>query len=125
MIQEGLQAVGIQSIGVDTILVLESGLAQVDVPCSGIKSLWTGMLFLIAATWIERRAINLRWFGIAALMGVLLFIANVARVAVLVLIGQVAGWEPIAELIHVPLGVLAFGIVCGVVLFFIRNSKTI
>ena len=123
IIQEGFQAIGVHSIGVDTILVLESGLAQVDIPCSGIKSLWTGMLFLIAATWIERSAINLRWFGIAALMVVLLFLANVARVAMLVLIGQVAGWELIAELIHVPLGVLVFGIVCGVVLFFIKTQK--
>jgi len=123
IVQEGLQAVGVYSVGVDTILVLESGLAQVDNPCSGIKSLWTGMLFLIAATWIERRAINLRWFGIAALMGVLLFAANIARVVVLVLVGQVAGWEVIAELIHVPLGVLAFGMVCGVVLLLIRTQK--
>ncbi len=81
------------------------------------------MLFLIAATWIERSAINLRWFGIAVLMGILLFLANVGRVAVLVIVGQVAGWELIAELIHVPLGVLAFGVVCGVVLFFIRSQK--
>ena len=123
IIQNGLQAFGIDSIGVDTILVLESGLAQVDNPCSGIKSLWTGMLFLIAATWVERRAINLRWFWIAILMGVLLFIANVTRVAVLVVIGQVAGWEMIAELIHVPLGVLIFGAVCGVVLYFIKTQK--
>ena len=123
IIQEGLQALGIVSVGVDTILVFESGLAQVDIPCSGIKSLWTGMLFLIAATWIERSAINLRWFGIAVLMGILLFLANVARVAVLVIVGQVAGLELIAELVHVPLGVLAFGVVCGVVLFFIRTQK--
>jgi exosortase O len=123
IIQEGLQAVGINSVGVDTILVFESGLAQVDIPCSGIKSLWTGMLFLIAATWIERSSINLRWFGIAILMGILLFLANVARVAVLVIVGQVVGWDLIAELIHVPLGVLAFGMVCGVVLFFIRTQK--
>jgi exosortase O len=123
IVQEGLQAVGIQSVGVDTILVLESGLAQVDIPCSGIKSLWTGMLFLIAATWIERSAINLRWFLIAALMGVLLFIANVVRVGVLVLIGQVADLEMVAELIHVPLGVLAFGVVCGIVLLLIKRQK--
>jgi exosortase O len=122
IVQAGLQAVGINSVGVDTILILESGLAQVDVPCSGIKSLWTGVLFLIAATWIEKSAINLRWFGIAALMGILLFIANVARVAVLVLVGQVAGWEVMAELIHVPLGVLSFGVVCGIVLFFIKKQ---
>ena len=124
IVQGGLQAAGIHSVGVDTILVLESGLAQVDIPCSGIKSLWTGMLFLIAATWIERSAINLRWFGIAALMGILLFVANVARVAALVLVGQVAGWELMAELIHVPLGVLAFGIVCGITLLFIKRQRS-
>jgi len=124
IIQEGLHAAGIQSIGVDTILVMETGLAQVDIPCSGIKSLWTGMLFLIAATWIERSAINLRWFMIAVLMGVLLFVANVARVGVLVMIGQVAGLEMVAELIHVPLGVLAFGAVCGVVLWLIKKQPT-
>jgi exosortase O len=56
-------------------------------------------------------------------MGVLLFIANVARVATLVLIGQVAGWEMIAELIHVPLGVLVFGVVCAVVLLFIKTQN--
>jgi exosortase O len=123
IIQEGLQAMGVYSVGVDTILVFESGLAQVDIPCSGIKSLWTGMLFLIAATWIERSSINLRWFGIAAMMGMLLFAANVARVAVLVFVGPVAGWEMVAELIHVPLGVLAFGVVCGVVLLLIRTQK--
>jgi exosortase O len=123
ILQEGFHAIGVHSIGVDTILVLESGLAQVDIPCSGIKSLWTGMLFLIAATWVERRSINIRWFGIAVLMGILLFIANVARVAVLVLIEQVAGWEVIADLIHIPLGVLAFGAVCAVVLLFIKTQK--
>jgi exosortase O len=124
IIQEGLHAVGISSVGVDTILVLESGLAQVDIPCSGIKSLWTGMLFLIAATWIERSAINVRWFVIAAIMGALLFVANVARVGMLVLIGQVAGLDLMAELVHVPLGVLAFGLVCGVVLLLIKTQKT-
>lgn len=124
IVQGGLQAVGVHTVGVDTILVLESGLAQVDIPCSGIKSLWTGMLFLIAATWIERSSINLRWFGIATLMGILLFVANVARVAALVLIGQVAGWEMAAELVHVPLGVLAFGIVCGITLLFIKRQAS-
>lgn len=122
IVQNGLQAVGVHTVGVDTILVLESGLAQVDIPCSGIKSLWTGMLFLIAATWIERSAINLRWFGIAALMGILLFVANVARVSALVLVEQVLGWEIVAELLHVPLGVLVFGIVCGITLLFIKRQ---
>lgn len=49
------------SIGLDTILILENGVSQIDLPCSGVKSLWTGLLFLLAATWLERRPLNLRW----------------------------------------------------------------
>ena len=123
IVQRGLAAAGIHSVGVDTILVLESGLAQIDLPCSGVKSLWTGMLFLIAATWLERRSINIRWVGIAALVGGLLFLANVARIAVLVFVGQVTGWEMLAELVHVPLGVLAFLGVCGVSLLMLKQQQ--
>jgi len=61
LVRDGLAGAGVASVGVDTILVLENGVSQVDVPCSGVKSLWTGALFLIAATWIERRRLNLRW----------------------------------------------------------------
>jgi exosortase O len=125
IVQRGLTAAGIHSVGVDTILVLESGLAQIDLPCSGVKSLWTGMLFLIAATWLEKRSINMRWMGIAALVGGLLFLANVARVAVLVFVGQVTGLEMLAELVHVPLGVLAFLGVCGVSLLMLKQQQTL
>jgi len=45
-------------------------------------------------------------------------------VAVLVLVGQVASWDMIAEWVHVPLGVLAFAGVCGVVLLLVRTQKT-
>lgn len=123
MVQDGLRAVGVQSVGIDTILVLENGVSQIDLPCSGVKSLWTGMLFLIAATWIERRPINLKWFGIAALMGFLLFCANLARVAVLVVVGQVAGWRLAAEMLHVPLGVLGFAAVCTVVVGLLQLQR--
>jgi len=123
IVQQGMQAAGITSINTDSILVLESGLAQVDIPCSGIKSLWTGMLFLTAATWIEGRRIDRGWFGIAALVAGLLFAANVIRVAVLVLVGPVAGFNLLLDLVHVPLGVLAFTIVCGLTLLLVRKQR--
>jgi exosortase O len=102
IVRDGLTAAGVSSIGIDTILVLENGVSQVDLPCSGVKSLWTGMLFLIAATWIERRRFNLRWLLIALVFASLLFTANLARVGVLVVVGQVAGWWLVAEMLHVP-----------------------
>ncbi len=119
-VQEGLTTIGVHSVSVDTILVFESGFSKIDLPCSGIKSLWTGGLFLLAATWIERRTINFRWLLIALSMAVLLLAANLGRVAALVLVGQVAGWGDLAAMLHVPLGVLGFIGACAAALWMLR-----
>ena len=121
IVRDGLARAGIASIGVDTILIFENGVSQVDLPCSGVKSLWTGMLFLIAATWIERRRLNLRWVLTAFVLAGLLFVANLARVAVLVAVGQVGGWQLMARLLHVPLGVLGFCAACAAAVLLLRG----
>jgi exosortase O len=112
-VRDGLRIFGTQSIGIDTILVFENGITKVDLPCSGVKSLWTGGLFFLAATWIDRRRINLRWLMVAAAFVILLLAANLVRVAILVSVGQVAGWMLLAEMLHVPLGVLGFVAACA------------
>lgn len=122
LVRDGLNGLGIESVGIDTILVFENGISQVDIPCSGVKSLWTGGLFLLAATWIEGRRINLRWLLIALLFVILLLAANLARVGILVLVGQVAGWRMLAEMLHVPLGMLGFGAACAAALALLRWS---
>ena len=43
----------------------------------------------LAATWLEGKPMGVRWFAIAALYVCLLLGANVGRVALLVLVGQV------------------------------------
>ena len=118
---QGLGLLGVPSMGVDTILVFESGLTQVDLPCSGVKSLWTGGLFLIAATWIERRKIGARWILVAIVFSAGLLAANLVRVAVLVGVGQAAGLRLLAEMLHVPLGVLGFVGVCAGVIWLLRR----
>jgi exosortase O len=120
IVRDGLAGAGVASIGVDTILVFENGVSQVDLPCSGVKSLWTGMLFLIAATWIERRPLNLRWILTALMFAALLFTTNLARVGVLVTVGQVVGWRLAAEMLHVPLGVLGFVAACAAAVMLLR-----
>ncbi len=120
-VRDGLAAAGVSSIGVDTILVFENGISQVDLPCSGVKSLWTGGLFLLSATWIERRPLTLRWLMAALAFTVLLIAANMARVGVLVVVGQVAGQRLLAEMLHVPLGVLAFVATCAAGLMLLRR----
>ena len=116
-VRNGLQAFGTHSIGIDTILVFENGITKVDLPCSGVKSLWTGGLFILAATWIDRRRINLRWLMVAASFVILLLAANLVRVAILVIVGQVASWILLAEMLHVPLGVLGFVAACAAAAF--------
>lgn len=118
---EGLAALGAPSLGVETILVFENGFAQVDNPCSGVKSLWTGLLFLVAATWIERRQIDARWLFTAGLFGAMLLAANLLRVAILVAVGQVLGWRLFAEMLHVPLGVIGFLAACVAGLVLLRR----
>ena len=125
IVRDGLAAAGVSSIGIDTILVLENGVSQVDLPCSGVKSLWTGALFLIAATWVERRPLNWRWLLIAFVLAVFLFVTNLARVGVLVVVGQVAGWRLVAEMIHVPLGVLGFIASCAAAVVLLRLERPI
>jgi exosortase O len=119
---QGLGALGSPNVGVDTILIFESGFSQVDSPCSGVKSLWTGGLFLLAATWIERRPVNRRWLLVAATFVGLLLVANLARVIILVLVGQIAGWRLLAEMLHIPLGVIGFVAACAAAMGLLRWS---
>lgn len=120
IVRQGLASFQIASTGVDTILVLENGVAQIDLPCSGIKSLWTGALFLLAATWLERRAVNWRWLLVALTFVALLFVANVLRVAALVVSAQVLNLHALAEMLHVPLGVLGFSGACAAAFALLR-----
>ena len=121
VVQQGLAALGAPSIGVDTILVFETSVAKIDLPCSGVKSLWTGGLFFLAATWIEGRRVAGRWLAAAVIFAGMLLAANLARVAVLVGVGQAAGWRLLADMLHVPLGVLGFLAACAGGLFLLRR----
>ncbi len=107
VVHQCLEALGIAALGSQTVLQLETGAMNVDLPCSGIRSAWTGLLFFLGASTVLRTRLGVRW----ALSGVgylaLLFLANVLRVAALALLSQ-AGLQEIARLVHEPLGVAGF-----------------
>jgi len=121
LVRDGLGTFGVHTIGIDTILVFESGISQIDLPCSGVKSLWTGGMFLLAATWIERRKITRHWLLAALVFAFLLFAANLGRVAILVTVGPALGWNLLAEMLHVPLGVLGFAAACAALVWMLRR----
>jgi len=121
IVSDGLAALGAPNYGVETILVFENGISQVDNPCSGVKSLWTGGLFFLAATWIERRRVDARWLLCALAFAALLLAANLVRVAILVGVGQALGWRLLAEMLHLPLGVIGFVAACAAGLGLLRK----
>lgn len=95
------------------IIVMENGIAQVDLPCSGMKSLWTGTVFLLGATWLESRQLGFRWLLVAIANLLFLIAANIIRVLILVITIEVLGQQQIADLIHLPLGIVGFIIASG------------
>ncbi len=98
----------ISAISAGDVIVLETGVAYVDLPCSGLKSMWTGTLFLLASTWLEGRQIGLRWVGVGLVNLGLLAIANTGRVLILTILTHVLHQPTWAEILHVPLGLIGF-----------------
>lgn len=90
------------------IILMENGIAQVDLPCSGIKSLWMGTIFLLGATWLENRRLGFGWILVAIANLMFLIVANVVRVLILVVIIEVARQQQIADILHLPLGIVCF-----------------
>lgn len=110
----------IAALSSEDIIILDTGLTRVDLPCSGLKSLWTGTLFLLVATWLEGRQIGGRWLLVCAANVGLLVTANLARVFTLVFVLQVLQQPAIAQTLHVPLGLIGFVTVCAIAYFLLR-----
>jgi exosortase O len=100
--------------------VLENGIAHVDLPCSGLRSLWTGTLFLLAATWLENRQIGTRWFLVYGASLFLQVLSNIVRVLILVVVTQLQ--QPtLAQILHIPLGLLGFICACGLTWIMLQS----
>lgn len=101
------------SLATETIIVLDGHAGvQVDLPCSGVRSLFTGAIFWAAASVIERRAIGARWLAASIGFVAILIATNFTRVVLLVLLHMFAP-ALLCEALHLPLGVVAFVSACG------------
>lgn len=114
VVEQLLSVLQIKAISSYDIIVLENGIARVDVPCSGIKTLLIGTLFLLAATWLEGRKLSLKWLAVCAANLLMLVAANAGRVAVLVVVAEVMQQQKYAEILHVPLGIVGLVGACFV-----------
>jgi exosortase O len=98
----------VAALSSEDIIVLDTGIAQVDLPCSGFKSLWMGTVLLLGMTWLEKRQVGLKWLLVCGANLGLLVVANVARVLTLVLLIYVLRQPALADVVHMPLGIVTF-----------------
>ena len=103
-----LGALHIQSIQAESVLVLEGGISNVESGCSGLKSLWCGALVVMGAAMVRRSRIDARLLLSMLILVVILLIGNTMRVTILVLLVDVLHAPALAQLVHVPMGALAF-----------------
>lgn len=101
-----LGALHVASLPTQTILVLDNGVADIEAACSGLRSLWVGLLGYLGLLWLSRRGLDGRAvLGGAAVAGLLL-LSNLLRVTALVLAALVLHAPTLAEGLHAPLSLL-------------------
>jgi len=104
----GVAATLTGSVDAGTVLAIDGRLAHVDLPCSGVRGLWSASVLLLGASVAWGRGLVGSTVGALGL-GLLLQLAqNLARVTLLVLL---TGVDPLlADIAHLPLGVLGFAV---------------
>jgi len=104
----GVAATLTGSIDAGTVLAVDGRLAHVDLPCSGVRGLWSASVLLLGASVAWGRGLVGITVGALGLGLVLQLAQNLGRVTLLVLL---TGVDPLlADVAHLPLGVLGFGL---------------
>ncbi len=110
-VAEGLGA-RLEGSGLEAVLSIENRVAQVDLPCSGVKGLWTGSLLLLLAALLRGSGLGWRWWAALLTQSLALVAANFLRVLALAAVGLVWEQPVVAGWLHLPLGVLGFAAAC-------------
>jgi len=122
LVSNFLQAVGIPNVSQSTIILMENKATQVDFSCSGLKGLWTGLIFFFSLSWLENLKIGFRWLmGFGVLVASLLSV-NLLRILILSLLSTNADWQPLADLVHIPLGIVGFVFSCLLIYFLLKSG---
>lgn len=103
-----LNLLGVTLLSAHDVLIFENSLARVDTPCSGLKSLFTGSAFFFAASGLLQRRMSLRWLMAYGAVLVFLVSGNVTRIVILVALLERFQAPALAELLHIPLGLIFF-----------------
>lgn len=61
LVQLQLGWLAIPATAVQSVLLFDGGAAHVDLPCNGLRSLWSGALFYVGLSGFRRAHLGLRW----------------------------------------------------------------
>lgn len=121
-----LNVLGYAPQNIQTLIELENQLTSVDLSCSGVHGLWSGMFFFVLLTLIERKAINGRWLVSLIIFLFIVAATNVLRITLMVIIETVFHQPQFASLVHNSIGILGFSMACmtGWLLLSLLKSQT-
>jgi exosortase O len=111
--------------GAATILVLENAASSVDAVCSGVKTIWAGLLFFLLLSYAKGSRVSLRWLGAGTVTLVLLIAANFLRVFILSFVALVVKHNGLFTLLHLPLGAFGFVSVCLVASRLLQRTEVL
>ena len=121
LVEQTLHVLGFHAVSSHDVIITENAIAHIDIPCSGLKSLWVGSAFYLAALVVMgiRITWSVLWKYILVMM--LLLSANTFRVLILTLLTSVYNMPNVAEALHMPLGILGFTFSCLAGWFLLRH----
>lgn len=112
-----LQITGIGNISNSAVIVTENHATSIDLPCSGVKSIYTGTLFMLAIYYLQKVRLSIKLLGVTIVFFLALLFFNTWRVFSLVYIYDVLDMQQFGDFVHVFLGLLGFFISCFLLWF--------
>lgn len=105
-----MELLGFLSFTDAAVIITENNATSIDVPCSGIKSIYTGMIVLLIILFLKKALWSLRLLGIAVGYFLVLLLFNIWRVFSLVYIYDVIHYPTFGNAIHVGIGIVGFSV---------------
>jgi exosortase O len=119
-----LNLFGMTLLSAHDVLIFENSLARVDAPCSGLKSLFTGTAYFLAASAVLQRRMTFKWLLAYSAFLFLIVTGNVTRIIILVTMLEAFDAQPLAELLHIPLGIIFFALACAAGTWLLTTVET-
>ncbi len=115
-----LRLMGTGNVSQSTVILTENYATTIDLPCSGVKSLYFGLIFLVVSSFIQQVRLSLKSVLIAVTFFLLLIFFNIWRVFGLVYVYGVLRLSEAGDMIHLFLGI--FGFVASCVFLWFANE---